>query len=227
MLTLGIETSSRAGGVSLWDSDRGILRERQLSESTQRHAQSLVPSIGELLQESGVTWADRPLIAVSMGPGSFTGLRIGIMCAKTLAYATGSPVVGVDTFLVLAEQVDAAEGHVSVVAEAQRGALFVGEYSRQGARWVAEGAIAVVPARDFLAGLAADKLLIGPAAAKLAAECPDRCRVTPAATQPTAAMVAKLGARQFADQGGDDVWRLGPVYLRPSSAEEQAASRIS
>src|SRR5205807_5119629 len=97
-----LETSGRVGQVAL---ARGpiILRTRQLSE-TRRHARDLAPAVAELLAAEGFTPRDLQGIIVSRGPGSYTGLRVGVMSAKALAYAVGCSLVAVDTFAAIALQ---------------------------------------------------------------------------------------------------------------------------
>src|SRR5262245_22963627 len=100
MLTLAVETSGPVGSVALLDGEQ-CLDERVL-ELGRHHGQALVPEIGRLLAGQGRMPRDCALIAVSAGPGSFTGLRVGIVCAKTLAYAAGCRVAAVDTLLAIA-----------------------------------------------------------------------------------------------------------------------------
>src|SRR5215210_4942333 len=97
-----LETSGRRGVVALADGAR-LLASRALDES-RRNARDLAPAVAELL--AGAGWKARRLEAVyvSLGPGSYTGLRVGVMSAKALAYATGCALLAVDTFAALAVQ---------------------------------------------------------------------------------------------------------------------------
>jgi tRNA threonylcarbamoyl adenosine modification protein YeaZ len=101
MITLGIETSGRAGTIALVEGG-AVVAERSLTASGRRHARTLVPELGELLRNTGHTPTEVDVVAVSIGPGSFTGLRVGVVCAKTFAYATGCRIIGIDTFLAVA-----------------------------------------------------------------------------------------------------------------------------
>src|SRR5262249_57410856 len=91
-----IETSSRAGLVALAEGGR-LLGQRQLEEA-RRHARDLAPAVRDLL--AGQNWRARDLhaVVVSRGPGSYTGLRVGIMSAKALAYAAGCELLDIRTF---------------------------------------------------------------------------------------------------------------------------------
>ena len=100
--TLAVESSSASGSIALLDG-AGLVVESMLP-SRPRIAQTLIPEMARLLRTVGWEVRDLELIAVVRGPGSFTGLRVGITAAKTLAYATGTAVIGVDTLEVLAFQ---------------------------------------------------------------------------------------------------------------------------
>ena len=90
-------------------------------DSEMRSAQSLAPGIESLLQQVGWEPADVNLVAVTSGPGSFTGLRVGVTTAKTFAYATGAQVLGINTLEAIAAGVGHAHDRVSVAIDAQRG----------------------------------------------------------------------------------------------------------
>ncbi|MDB5335677.1 MAG: gcp 2, partial [Planctomycetaceae bacterium] len=128
MLILALETSGFGGSIALLDDER-VLGERIL-DAQRRHAQTLVPEIQSLLQAYNRKSAECELIAVSTGPGSFTGLRVGITCAKTMAYATGAKVAAVPTFPCLAAGCSDDVDRVQVIMNAQRQELFVGRFQR-------------------------------------------------------------------------------------------------
>ncbi|MCA9264481.1 MAG: tRNA (adenosine(37)-N6)-threonylcarbamoyltransferase complex dimerization subunit type 1 TsaB, partial [Planctomycetales bacterium] len=108
---LALETSSFHGSVALLDGQM-LLASRALPDDS-RSAESLAPTIREVLTSVGVTPRAIELVAVTVGPGSFTGLRVGVTTAKTFAYAVSAAVVGVNTLEVLANQVAATnEGRV-------------------------------------------------------------------------------------------------------------------
>lgn len=88
MLLLAVEASTHTGTLSLSDDNR-VIAERVLAAEGRRHAQTLVQDVSQLLSEHGRTAADLRAVAVSVGPGSFTGLRVGVVFAKTYAWAAG------------------------------------------------------------------------------------------------------------------------------------------
>ncbi|MFM8289748.1 MAG: tRNA (adenosine(37)-N6)-threonylcarbamoyltransferase complex dimerization subunit type 1 TsaB [Planctomycetaceae bacterium] len=156
-MLLAVETSGGVGSVALLD--QGGCRWSRSLQLGGRHGQTLLPEIERLLRDSGLTPTQLTAIAVGLGPGSYTGLRIGVVCAKSLAFALRCPLVGVETFrcIAVASLADpplasgTRPGRVEtnrppedptpprtqtseppsiwVVADALRGRLFTGRYS--------------------------------------------------------------------------------------------------
>ena len=118
MLVLGIETSTTQGGVAIIDADR-VLCESVLNVEV-THSERLLPAIDRALGEARVSLEALGGIAVSIGPGSFTGLRIGLSTAKGLAYATGLSLVGVSTLEAMARALPAARWQICQVLDARK-----------------------------------------------------------------------------------------------------------
>jgi tRNA threonylcarbamoyladenosine biosynthesis protein TsaB len=220
MLLLGIETSGSIGGVALVENG-AIIGERPLANRGRRHAQSLAAETADLFQKAGLSPADCQGIAVSVGPGSFTGLRIGVVFAKTLAYSVGCPVAAVETMQAIAEEAPGDVPSVTVIADAQRGDLYVGRYSKQSERWIREGSISMHPALEWCRNVARDEIIAGPGLERWEKELKDRCRVLSDLRVPKVATIARIGELQLARGETADLWTLEPHYLRRSSAEEQ------
>src|SRR4051794_34562693 len=131
---LAIETSGRHGSVAaLGATAEGTATVAQAAlTSTQRTAEALAPLMRQMLAEVG--WAPNTinLVAVAIGPGSFTGLRIGVTTAKALAYAIGAEVVGVNTMDVLAVQSPSSNAPLWTILDAQRQEVFAAKYSGSG-----------------------------------------------------------------------------------------------
>jgi tRNA threonylcarbamoyladenosine biosynthesis protein TsaB len=248
MRILALETSSQAGSVALAENDTAIA-ERMLAASA-RSAQSLAPGISELLATIG--WGVRhiDLVAVTVGPGSFTGLRVGVATAKTLAYALQARVVGLNTLEVIAAQAVCDCQRLSAVIDAQRGELFEATFERDADRAVDSGSIAsaegvaitdkahtialwrmtgaprIVSTNEWLKELSSDAAVSGPALGKLHAHVPAGVRmVEQSAWSPRAATVAALAWRRHLAERYDDLWKLAPLYLRKSAAEEKWEAR--
>lgn len=221
MLTLAIETSGLLGSIALFD--RGQVLAEQNLELGRQHGQSLIPAIQDLLASCGKNARDCGLVAVSVGPGSFTGLRVGVVCAKTLAYAAGCRIAAVDTLPAIACNSPPGVGAVEVIADAQRGDLFAGRFVRgSDGVFSARQGIRIVAAEDWAAGLTPEDTVSGPALEKLAPLVERRCRVLASEFRvPSAAWIARLGTRAAEAGLESDLWSVEPLYLRRSSAEIQ------
>jgi len=224
MVILGIETSGLRGGIAVCR-DGVCLADVALENAPRRHAQTLVTQIQATLERLAMRIADLDAVAVSTGPGSFTGLRVGVVCAKMLAYATGCRLAAVDTLEVIAANSPADVPAVHVIADAQRGDLFVGTYLRSPAGdWLRKDAPTIVAAQEWLATLREEDVVTGPGLAAVDRR-PEfaRWRSLPeSAWTPSARTIAQIGARQIAEGRLADCATLEPFYLRRSAAEERA-----
>lgn len=222
MLTLAVETSGRSGAVALMR-DEAPLAERQLQQAGRRHAQTLVAEVDELLRAHGLASRDVQLVGVSIGPGSFTGLRVGVVCAKTFAWATGAALVAVDTFACIAANATEHIDRLFVLGDAQRGDLFVGEYRRAVAgEFDREGPIRIVPAEVWCLERSPSDVVSGPGVESYEDLLAGRCYVlAPELRRPQATTVARLAQRAWRAGERADVLSLEPFYLRRSAAEEK------
>lgn len=221
---LALETSGRSGSVAALEGDR--LLEQTLLEPTQRSAQSLAPAIERTLKTVGWKPCDVGLVAVTAGPGSFTGLRVGVTTAKTFAWATGAAVLGVDTLEVIARQPTAGCGPLAVALDAERDEIFAGFYAPEIGQ-VLRGP-EILPPEAWLASLEPGFRATGPALARLAERIPTHVEVVDRELwAPQAASVGRLSAWRFEQGERENVWQLVPRYFRRSAAEEkwEAAQR--
>jgi tRNA threonylcarbamoyladenosine biosynthesis protein TsaB len=225
MRILALETSGLSGSVALLDDQRGFEFSRELAAG-QRSAQALAPAIHEALKSAGWSPRDVEAVAVTAGPGSFTGLRIGVTTAKTLAYALGTALVGVNSLDVLAAAIPPSDARLWALLDAHRGEVFAASYRVNTAGdWIREDITreCALPTVDaWLAQLAPGDIVTGPVLAKLASRLPPG--VVAAAEElrsPQARHVATLAAKRLAAGDRDDVWNLVPFYGRLSAAEEK------
>jgi len=222
-LTLGIETSGLEGSIALCCGEE-CLSEALLEEAPRRHAQTLVSQIGVLLREAGSSVRDLGAVAVSIGPGSFTGLRVGVVCAKTLAYVTGCRLAAVDTLRAIAANSPAGVDCVHVIADALRGDAYVATYRFCEGTWSTEQPPTIAAAQSWLAERAPGEVISGPGLTAHAQFVPPDCRQLPAeAWTPRARVVAQLGLVQLERGDTADCATLVPFYLRRSAAEERKA----
>jgi tRNA threonylcarbamoyladenosine biosynthesis protein TsaB len=221
-----LETSSAAGVVALACGSQ-VLGTRRLDEQ-RRHARDLVPAVGDLLSAQG--WQPRDLsgVIVSRGPGSYTGLRVGIMSAKTLAYATGCRLLAIDTFAAIAWQAPTDVRLLDVLADAQQDKIYVQRFERQSSdnAPIAVTPLAIQTIAEWQATLPASAWITGPGVRKLQARFPDVANVVEMSQwDPRPESLLRLGLTRWARGEGDDLWTLEPLYLRPSAAEEKWAER--
>jgi tRNA threonylcarbamoyladenosine biosynthesis protein TsaB len=222
---LSIETSVDMGSIAVWEA--GELLEQASMPPGQRTAQSLAPTIAAKLAKHGWTPRNIGLVAVSVGPGSFTGLRIGVTTAKTFAYAVGAEVIGVSSIEAIAQRAGDEVNEVSVAIDAQRGDVYAGTCRRASDGIMALTApVELIPAGQWLDGRAHDSHVTGPALRKLAERLPPGVTaVAPDLWSPVAESVGKVAWRRFEAGHRDDVWKLLPIYLRRSAAEEKWDAR--
>lgn len=192
-----------------------------------RHGRALVLSIQKLLADAGLAVADLDGLAVGLGPGSYTGLRVGLTAAKTLAYALGKPLAGLDSLEAVARNAPADARHVSVIADAQRGDVYAADFARPdpGAPLTRLTPTRVVPLDRWGVELPDGAFVLGPAlaVAKLAVQIPSHALRPddPGANWPDPARLAEYAGDVWASGRRDDLFFLEPVYLRRSAAEDQ------
>lgn len=232
---LAIETSGSAGSVA-WAEGTQVRKIIPL-DPNRRTAATLTAALGELLAAAGESPRRIDVVAVANGPGSFTGLRIGVTAAKMLAYALQCPLVAVDTLAAMAGalwQADPRVEHAVVAINAYRQQVFAARWSRR--HWEAAAEDNTLAARsgvrplaewqqeiaalDPTVTVAADPAVVR---ALLRTAAPIAASKVAAVQQlwPDAGDVARLGLRLA--RGGHYVspWELKPNYLRDSAAEEK------
>lgn len=221
MRILALETTERVGTAAAL-SDGNLLAEMEL-DTAQRSAQSLAPAMLSLLKKAQWRPEDVQLVAVSKGPGSFTGLRVGVTTAKVFAYAIRAEILGVDTLEAIAAASPDDVDQVSVVIDAQRGEVVARRFGRRpGGSLEPLEPERLVDFDRWLDELPAGMAVSGPILGKLGSRLPDRVRLLAAdCWRPRAAAVGQLAARDYASGRRDDLWILAPHYCRRSAAEEK------
>ena len=218
---LAIESSGRTGGVAVLHGS-AVLAEAQVAAG-ERSAAVLTPLVQKALAEAGKGLVELNVVAVTSGPGSFTGLRVGVTTAKTLAYALGCDVLAVNTLDLIAAQVPGEVQSAWVILDAQRQQLFAAKYRRDAnAQMTSQEGTAIIDNDSFLAGLADGDCVAGPAVGKLRAQLPAGVCIAPEdCWQPRAITVGQLAMQRYVECQRDDLWKLAPQYFRQSAAEEK------
>jgi tRNA threonylcarbamoyladenosine biosynthesis protein TsaB len=224
MRVLGIETSGEEAGVAII-SEAGLLAEEQFRHEMQL-SQCLHPRIARALDLSGLRPADLDGIAVAIGPGSFTGLRIGETPAKALAYALNIPAVPVPTLEALAsENPLPSDMLVCAAIPASATDFFAALYQWNDGRLEARAQELMLPARDLARLLAQTPLRVGfsgrvGAQRELFTEALEgRALFVSDRLEPQARTVAQLGLRMLEAGQAVPAHNLEPRYLRASAAE--------
>ena len=225
---IAIETSGRYGSIAtLWGAADGTRLIGQIAlGGDQRTAQALAPALRQLLNDANWAPASVELVTVAIGPGSFTGLRIGVTTAKTFAYAVGAEVIGINTLESLAAQTPLAVAPLWTILDAQRQELFAAKFALDVAGDLrVERETTIVSQDAWLASLQPGDYVIGPPLSRLASRLPDGVEALPAELwQPMAAAVGQVAWKAHQAGQRDDVWTLAPQYYRASAAEEKLPS---
>lgn len=222
-MLLAIDTSSRHGGVALAD-DSGQVVEARLWRSTANHTAQLMPAVTELLGAQSLRAADLRGVAVALGPGPFSALRVGVSAAKGLAMAGGFPIVGVDTLSLEAGPHLAAGATVVAWLDAGRNEVAAGWFGSHGERTREDAIEAPAELLDqeiadpegslIYCGEAADarrELILDPARNRGARNLTLLAPWTPA---DRLWRLALAGARRVTEGEADDLSDLQPYYLR-------------
>lgn len=190
------------------------------------HSEVLLPHVRQVLEMTKVDKRSLGAIAVSIGPGSFTGLRIGLATAKALSYALNIPLIGVPTLAALACHYPVPGVCVAPLLDAQKNNVYAGWYTWEDGAAQALGAPEVLAFEDAVrrgAEMKRPVVFVGEVAARRASEiaalAPAALPAPPQAIMPRAACVAALGLQLLAAGKTDDVMALEPLYIRRSEAE--------
>lgn len=224
MLVLAIETAAELAGVALAD-ERG-LRAGAWVAGGRRHAEALTPGIAHVLEQAGASVSDLEAVAVDVGPGLFTGIRVGVATAQGLAQGLGIGVVEVTSCAALASAAYGAGwgGPVAAVVDARRGEVFRARYAGPTLETHPPARATPTDLARELAGVPG-LLAVGGGALRYA-DVLAGTRVAPAASDPDPCAVALLATRRLA--AGEEPLapsQVRPVYLREADARINWATR--
>jgi tRNA threonylcarbamoyladenosine biosynthesis protein TsaB len=221
---LAIDTSSDIAGVAV-AAGHEVLGEIVWTGRAS-HSSLLTASIERLLAATRVSLADLEAVVVAAGPGSFSGLRVGISAAKGLALALEVPLAGIGTLDVIGWQVSPLSPSVLAVLPAGRGQVYAARYAGQDVAWSRIGEPEILAVEDA-ASVVEGAMLAGEAASVVAeaARAAERPRVAPDPWNlRRPGFLAELGRLYLHSGGPDQRDRLEPLYLRRSAAEEKRAA---
>ncbi len=237
MKILAIETSTMLGGIALSDDAAGLIAEIRLNVKS-THSERLMTGIDHILKQSDLNMSDMDAFAIAIGPGSFTGLRIGLSTVKGLSYATGRPIVAVPTLEAFAWNFPFSRYPVCPLLDARRKEVYAALF-----KWETDGFVRLVdetaiglksllkrfktgnPDQGDEAGLVQGPVIFtGEGAMSYKDEIIDDMGgdvlfAPPEKLVPSPANVASLGMKKALREEFSDPVSLVPVYLRKSEAE--------
>ena len=225
MRILAIETACPPGSIALAEVHADTAEVTMVTfhaiDDARRTTRTFAVILQDVLARAGWQPSDIDLVAVTDGPGSFTGLRIGVTAAKVFAYATNAEVVGLNTLEVIARQVASDyEGVVEAVLNAQRGELFAARFHTDGKQLEVVKPTSIIAAEKWLAERVDDALVTGPGLVKYEAELAEANVADSGIWIPRADTLAKAAATQAGAAANPKL--LAPNYYRKSAAEEKA-----
>jgi tRNA threonylcarbamoyl adenosine modification protein YeaZ len=225
MRVLAIDTALDACSAAVLDTEQAAIAARESLPMVRGHAEALMPLVARVLDRAGLAFAALDRIAVTTGPGSFTGLRVGIAAARGIALAAGKPAVGLSTLAAYAAPLIAADDTLPVVSaiDARHAQVYLQVFGPGGRTIIAPR---LVPLREALrAAVIGAPRLVGTAAAMLAAAWPAGERapsLVDSRRAPDIDWVARLGAA-----AGESGMPPKPLYLRAPDAQPQTAAQLA
>lgn len=209
---LNIETATKNCSVSLANEGKTLLY-REIAELGYSHAEKLHVFIGTLIQEAGISFQDLKAIAVSKGPGSYTGLRIGVSAAKGFCYALGIPLIALDTLAILAQQVQVNSGLIIPMIDARRMEVYSAVFDANHAK-IVEVQAEILTTESYAK---ANKPIY------IVGDCQDKCQTVLTQSHinfiadvqfPSAQDMSSLSYSKFLSQQFEDVAYFEPFYLK-------------
>ena len=230
MRILALDSCSRAGGAA-------VLRDGQILGSVMldcgfTHSETLLVSVNDLLSSLRMKLRDMDAIAVTVGPGSFTGIRIGLATAKGLAMAAGLPLLPVSSLLALAYNIACFDGVIAACMDARRGQVYNALFARKQNmhRLCPDRAVSAAALADELTRRGAPVIFVGDGATLCYNECKDRLPCAPAPECQLQLQPAMVGAAAEHAYAAGEIALTGhqeimPVYLRLPQAERERLER--
>lgn len=213
-MLLGVDTSTQAVGIAIYDGSQILCEESWISRRF--HTVELAKAVSENLSRAGLSTGDLEVLGVAIGPGSFTGLRIGLALIKGLAFTHQLPVIGVPTLDITARAVPPADHRLAAVLQAGRSRLAVGWYQSVDGRWAVDGALENLTLEELITRIDQPCILTGELSRDIRRSLKDHPLIQP--VEPTLAMrspkyLAELTWERWQAGEVDDILGLKPYYL--------------
>ena len=218
-MLLAIDTATNLAGLALYDQTTGRILGEEMWQSVNNHTVELMPRLVRLLEQRQIAQAGLSGLCVSLGPGSFTGLRIGLGLAKGLSLARDLPLVGIPTLDIVAQPHMTQRAPIWAILQAGRGRICVGKYVRRKGRWRRRGDYQLTTLEELCDEIEGRVLICG----EIQKQDMDmlRQRLGPEAKIPTPAgsllrpaYLAEIGWDRLGRGDVDDPRSLSPIYLQ-------------
>jgi tRNA threonylcarbamoyladenosine biosynthesis protein TsaB len=216
-MLLALDTSTRLAGVALYSGKDGLVSEYSW-HSANRHTVELMPRVAQMIAQAGMASTDLEAVAVALGPGSFTGLRVALAAAKGLALTNHLALLGVPTLDAVAYPYYLQSLPVIAVVQAGRGLVCWAAYQHNPAGWAADAPIGLATIPALAATISRPTLIAGELAAgdrEQLADLSGRQAVLlpPALSIRRPGCLAEIGWNRYASGDWDDPASLSPIYL--------------
>ena len=227
MKILGIDTSTMSANVAVLEDDKLICEYTINTKKT--HSQKLMPMIENMLKLSEIEIKEIDAIAICVGPGSFTGLRIGMATAKAMAHVNNIPLIGVDSLEILGANIDNCNKKICAILDAQRNQFYTNIYKLEYNKIQAlQSEIEIMPIDNLLEKLSSSEeewVIVGEAVYKYKEKIDVKSNITMSSPSNNITKASSLCvvARDKFEQNIDvhNCYDINPMYIRKSQAEEQ------
>ena len=231
MKILGIDTSSNASSVAVIEDNKLICEYTVNTKTT--HSQKLMPMIENMLSMSGINVKEIDAIAICIGPGSFTGLRIGMATAKAISHVNNLPIIGVNSLEILAGNMNLCDKKICSILDAQRNQVYTGRYKFENGSIVEIQPVDVVEIETLLEEISKDNdewILVGEAVYKHEDKIKEIKNIdipAPSHNVTKASSLCSIAMEKY--NNNIDIYNcydINPMYIRKSQAEVQYEEKM-
>ena len=231
MKILGIDTSSNASSVAVIEDNKLICEYTVNTKTT--HSQKLMPMIENMLSMSGINVKEIDAIAICIGPGSFTGLRIGMATAKAISHVNNLPIIGVNSLEILAGNMNLCDKKICSILDAQRNQVYTGRYKFENGSIVEIQPVDVVEIETLLEEISKDNdewILVGEAVYKHEDKIKEIKNIdipAPSHNVTKASSLCSIAMEKYNNNIDiHNCYDINPMYIRKSQAEVQYEEKM-
>ena len=231
MKILGIDTSSNASSVAVIE-DNKLICEYTINTKT-THSQKLMPMIQNMLLISDINIKEIDVVAICIGPGSFTGLRIGMATAKAIAHVNNLPIIGVNSLEILGANMDLSDKKICSILDAQRNQVYTGRYKFENGKIDEVQPVDVVEIEKLLEEISnenEDWIMVGEAVYKYEDKIKEVKNIkipSPSHNVTKASSLCSIAKKKYNENiDVHNCYNINPMYIRKSQAEVQYEEKM-